>query len=845
MKNNNPLFKNSMPYKSIKYLPYLFLLSVCTFTIQAQVTIPMLDSIKLPPPKKLFIPDSTGTDSKFGNLESFTTDNLKKNNEVYNTLKTGKEQNHLFELLNTEIQTANLALKKGIDYKQYAEELNYVKILEQNAIDGVIKNQAAFQTLRNLSLTSVMLHEILLRTDKQLKLIKENYTEFSTVQTRIDSLMTKESLFLIPEDEVSKTLYIERFEQINTDAELINSRFKNALDSINHLTIQGNKFRFILQSDMIEIDKIRDHELDNLFQPEEAIFSQPKEGPSFSDTFLYSFGKEMILLIFYVFNHYGLFILMFLSLIGMLIYLNILKKNLINSNLYENLRHPIAIFNNPVATSFIIVFCVFQYFFTLAPFILLSSLWFISGIFLTRIYAGSLPRPEFRIWLLYFIMISVALLINNIVVHSVTETWMILILSIIAFSFSLYIILKGKQILPKQLINMLILVAIFEFIAIVLLLAGNYNLGKSFMTNGLFTVWVGYMLYNAYWFLYDIRKYTKYVNLHIEEKDISQNFKEREEVPVFIYIFFVLSWVYLIFRNTHLFQKWTNPLREYFSETKMLGDITYSYESIFLFFSTIVLATVLAKIVAFVTSETSTSATGAKTNKLGSWLLLVRIAIISSGIIIAFIIAGLPVDRLTMIISALGVGIGFGLQTVVNNIVSGVIIAFEKPVNLDDIVEVGGQTGTMKSIGLRSSVISTFQGSDVIVPNGDLLNQHLTNWTLGREKCRTEIEVGVAYGTDLRTVKSLLHNILSAHSDVLNNPEPLIQLTRFNDNSIDFVIKFWVAHFLHLNEVKSDLILAIDEGFKAHGIVIPFPQRDIHVINHGEDKNQKSGIIKK
>jgi len=441
-------------------------------------------------------------------------------------------------------------------------------------------------------------------------------------------------------------------------------------------------------------------------------------------------------------------------------------------------------------------------------------------------------------------MISAALFINNFVVHSVAETWFILILSIIALAFSLYIIFQRKKILAMQLKNMLILVAVFEFFALLFLIAGNYNFGKALMTNGLFTVWVGYMLYNAYWFLYDIRKYTKYVNLHIEEKDISQNFKERDEIPLFIYILFVVGWFFLIFRNTHLFQKWTNPIREYFSETKMLGDITYSYESIFLFIFTILLSNVLAKIVAFVTSETSASQTGAKTNKLGSWLLLVRITIISSGVIIAFIIAGLPVDRLTMIISALGVGIGFGLQNVVNNIVSGVIIAFEKPVNLDDIVEIGGKTGTMKSIGLRSSVISTFQGSDVIVPNGDLLNQHLTNWTLGREKCRTEIEVGVAYGSNLRAVKTLLHEILSTHPEVLNYPEPMIQLTRFNDNSIDFVIKFWVAHFLQLNEVKSDLIIAIDETFKERGIVIPFPQRDIHVINEAEDKNLKGGSLR-
>ncbi len=833
-----------MPYNRLKYFTYLFLFSVYSLTIQAQVNIPMLDSIRLTPPKKFFISDSTGTDSKFGNLESFTTDNLKKNNEVYNTLKTGKEQNHLFGLLNNEIQTASLALKKGIDYKQYAEELNYVKVLEQNAVNGVTKNQAAFQTLRNLSLTAVLLNEILLRTDKQLKLIKENYIQFSTIQTRIDSLLTKENLFLIPEDEISKALYIERFEQVNSDAELINLRFKNALDSINHLTIEGNKFRFALQSDMIEIDKIRDQELENILDPEDAIFSQIKDSPSFRDTFFYSLGKEMILLAFYVFNHYGLFVLMILSFIGVLIYLNMLKRNLISSNLYQNLSHPIAIFNNPVASAFIIVFSVFQFFFALAPFILISSLWFLSGIFLTIIHAGSLPRSEYRIWLVYFIMISAALFINNFVVHSVAETWFILILSIIALAFSLYIIFQRKKILAMQLKNMLILVAVFEFFALLFLIAGNYNFGKALMTNGLFTVWVGYMLYNAYWFLYDIRKYTKYVNLHIEEKDISQNFKERDEIPLFIYILFVVGWFFLIFRNTHLFQKWTNPIREYFSETKMLGDITYSYESIFLFIFTILLSNVLAKIVAFVTSETSASQTGAKTNKLGSWLLLVRITIISSGVIIAFIIAGLPVDRLTMIISALGVGIGFGLQNVVNNIVSGVIIAFEKPVNLDDIVEIGGKTGTMKSIGLRSSVISTFQGSDVIVPNGDLLNQHLTNWTLGREKCRTEIEVGVAYGSNLRVVKTLLHEILSTHPEVLNYPDPMIQLTRFNDNSIDFVIKFWVAHFLQLNEVKSDLIIAIDETFKERGIVIPFPQRDIHVINEAEDKNLKGGSLR-
>jgi small-conductance mechanosensitive channel len=186
-------------------------------------------------------------------------------------------------------------------------------------------------------------------------------------------------------------------------------------------------------------------------------------------------------------------------------------------------------------------------------------------------------------------------------------------------------------------------------------------------------------------------------------------------------------------------------------------------------------------------------------------------------------------DRLTMILSALGVGIGFGLNTLINNLVSGLILAFEKPVNLDDIVEIGGQTGKMKSIGIRSSVITTYDGSEVIIPNGDLLNQHLVNWTMGSSRRRYEIQIGVAYGTDLNRTKLLLMEILHKHKQILKNPEPIVLATNFGDSSIDFVVKYWVSHFNFGLDVKSDLILSIDNIFKENNIVIPFPQRDIHL----------------
>lgn len=260
----------------------------------------------------------------------------------------------------------------------------------------------------------------------------------------------------------------------------------------------------------------------------------------------------------------------------------------------------------------------------------------------------------------------------------------------------------------------------------------------------------------------------------------------------------------------------------------------------FLFFFIIFLSGLSARIVTLLATETKSKEHEAAGNGLGSWLLLIRISLITIGVIIAFVSAGIPMDKVTLMVSALSVGIGFGLQNLTNNLISGLIIAFEKPINLDDIVEVGGQTGKMKSIGIRSSVITTWDGADVIIPNGDLLSQHLVNWTMGSNRRRFEIDLGVAYGSDLNEVKTILIEVLMQHELVLKNPAPMVWVTKFNDSAIDFAIKYWVPHFNFGSDVRNDLIIAIDVAFKANGIEIPFPQQNLHIrsnVSTNKDEN--------
>jgi small-conductance mechanosensitive channel len=196
-------------------------------------------------------------------------------------------------------------------------------------------------------------------------------------------------------------------------------------------------------------------------------------------------------------------------------------------------------------------------------------------------------------------------------------------------------------------------------------------------------------------------------------------------------------------------------------------------------------------------------------------------------------------DRITIILGALGVGIGLGLQALVNNLVSGLILAFEKPVNVGDVIEIDDNPGIMKSIGFRSSVIVKVDGSQVVIPNGDLLNLHLVNWSNGKSKRRVELLVGVAYGTDLEKARKILLDVMKNNKLVLPNPPPMVLAQDFKDSCIEFRCNFWVGSFMEGSYAKSEIIHAIVAAFRENDIVIPFPQRDLHIKEKPSENTAK------
>jgi len=175
------------------------------------------------------------------------------------------------------------------------------------------------------------------------------------------------------------------------------------------------------------------------------------------------------------------------------------------------------------------------------------------------------------------------------------------------------------------------------------------------------------------------------------------------------------------------------------------------------------------------------------------------------------------------------VGIGFGLQTIVNNFASGLILLFERPVKLGDTIEVGMQLGEVKKLGLRSTIIRTFDNAEIVIPNSDLIAGQVTNWTLAERKARVKIPVGVAYGSDIPKVLEILLTVAGEHPMILTTPAPKALFLAFGASSLDFELRVWIADFSDRRQVLSELNQEINSEFADAGIEIPFPQTDLHL----------------
>jgi small-conductance mechanosensitive channel len=219
--------------------------------------------------------------------------------------------------------------------------------------------------------------------------------------------------------------------------------------------------------------------------------------------------------------------------------------------------------------------------------------------------------------------------------------------------------------------------------------------------------------------------------------------------------------------------------------------------------------------------------------------LVIRYFILAFGFVLALSALGIDLSKFNLLAGALGLGIGFGLQNVVSNFISGIILVFERPILTGDVVEVNNLLGIVSKIGVRSSRISTYDGSEVVVPNNNLISNNLINWTLSNNIRRNEIWIDAAYGSDPNQVLKVLLEIVAENNMVLKTPPPMALFDKFGENALSFRLLFWV-YFQNSLGSKSDVSIAIYNRFKELGIEIPLPQRVVTFPENTKGINRPS-----
>lgn len=303
----------------------------------------------------------------------------------------------------------------------------------------------------------------------------------------------------------------------------------------------------------------------------------------------------------------------------------------------------------------------------------------------------------------------------------------------------------------------------------------------------------------------------------------------RETVFRFIRWLAVAIWILIVLNLFAVRQYIFEQIVALTSWSVSIGSVDLSIGDVLVFVITLWIAVMISRFLQFVLREELYPRWSVGTGASYAISTTLHYAVIVIGFLIAVGALGVDFTKFAIVAGAIGVGIGFGLQTIINNFVSGLILLFERPIKVGDTIQINEHTGSLKEIGLRASVLRKVDGSDVIVPNSMLVSEEVVNWSLSDTRRRIDIVVGVAYGSDPKQVMDILQKIASAKEDILAEPGPKVLFSKLGDNSIDFELRVWVEDPDKVVSLRSEMVTDIYDSLNEAGIELPFPQRDIHL----------------
>jgi len=475
----------------------------------------------------------------------------------------------------------------------------------------------------------------------------------------------------------------------------------------------------------------------------------------------------------------------------------------------------------PFFSSCVVMLTIAPFFDLHPPANYVAFLQFLLLVALTFLLGRSWPKRLFYCWL-SFAILFLLFSCTRFVFHSITgQRWWYIIVNVlsIAAGFTFYPRIGKSWTLSKMIRVVTGIFILLNAAAIFVNMFGRVSLAETF--TGAATFGITQVIGLAVFIQIIVEAiYLQLIMLRVNEGVAARfNFEAiSQKVKRVLSILSLILWLIVFTTNLNMYDDIYASITRFLNQKRMVGSTGFTFENIALFFIIIYVANLIQKYVAYIWDNGKDSLIPIKKGSMGSRLLFTRLILLTLGFLLAVAASGLPLDKITIILGALGVGIGLGLQNIVNNLVSGIVLIFERPLDVGDSIEVKDKKGVVKEIGLRSTKLISDEGAEIIIPNGDFLSEHVINWTLTNNYVRLEVVVFIPREADLVKVNKLILDTIAQNKNLYHQLEPGIIIDNINYKRIKLKVQFWYTDIRQEDEMKSEVLAEIREVFMKNGL---------------------------
>ena len=692
--------------------------------------------------------------------------------------------------------------------------------------DNLLNNAAALN-LRNLQVFRTLLQNMQVTLREHRSVLDSAENRLGKLRLSIQPLMADTVMRQLMRDSALRIQFAAQLKDVRRAFRSTAMRLRKSLSEINTLQIH-------VSSGVISSTQLLEKVNNQLTTSAATIFGKEynylweKDTVRLSEQSRLSFArayrgeKKAVRYYFKDSGHKRLFLLLIGLIFCLWMYRNIRVLNKHSTNALPDQLDFSYVRSGYVVSSLAVMLCIAPLFDLHAPSVYIEMMQFLLLILLTIICWRKWPRKLFLVWLAMVGLYMVFSFMHHIADPGYIHRFGLILLNLLSIflGFRFLSMMKDHLYFKGFLRFVIILHNVMNALSILFNIFGRFTLAQLLGNAAIFSFMqvVGLAVFSKIC----IEAISMQIVTSRIRKGAPATFDYQPVLNSFrplILLVVSLLWLVVLTTNLGIYQSVFNGLHSILSTTRYIGNASFSFGGILLFFLIIWIAHLLQRYVGYFFGDTGAD-DEIQHKGQRSRLLIARLVLLCLGYLLAVTASGVPIDKITIVLGALGVGIGLGLQNIVSNFVSGIILIFDRPLRIGDTVKIGDHSGRVKEIGLRSSTLLTADGAEVIIPNGDILSEQIVNWTLSDNQRRLEMNFTVHGITDMERASTFTKQAVLESTNITKGREPQILVTKVLPDGFGMSVFFWCRDVAKSEETESEVLLLVHQYLEKNGLVV-------------------------